>query len=93
VKVRVEFFGTLKEIGKNESWEIRESAPLIDLLKEMVKKYGFKFEKRIFNPKDNELNHYVIILLNGRPISLLDGLKTTLNRDDKLSFLIPVSGG
>jgi molybdopterin converting factor small subunit len=59
----------------------------------MVKKYGFKFEKRIFNPKDNELNYHVIIPLNGRPISLLDGLNTTLNKDDKLSFLTPVSGG
>lgn len=93
MKVRVEFFGTLREIGENKIWEVKEVISLVDLLKEMAKRYGFKFEKQIFCPKGNELNQYVILMINGRPISLLDGIKTTLNEGDKLSFLIPVSGG
>ena len=69
---KVKFFATLREItGKRE--EIIEGDNVGDVLKVLYKEYGEKFEK--------ELKERSMILVNGKNIEHLEGLKTRVSEE------------
>ena len=81
---KVKFFATLREItGKRE--EIIEGDNVGDVLKVLYKEYGEKFEK--------ELKERSMILVNGKNIEHLEGLKTRVSEEDTISIFPPAGGG
>lgn len=76
-----------------------EGATLSDLVGLLEQKYLFSFYDIIQMDKITEQNPYVqrsakiMLLLNGRNISFLEGLDTLLHDGDDLFFLSPVGGG
>lgn len=81
---KVKFFATLREItGKRE--EIIEGDNVGDVLKVLYEEYGEEFEK--------ELKERSMILVNGKNIEHLEGLKTRVSEEDTISIFPPAGGG
>ncbi|ADD09347.1 ubiquitin-like small modifier protein 1 [Candidatus Aciduliprofundum boonei] len=81
---KVKFFATLREItGKRE--EIIEGDNVGDVLKVLYEEYGEEFEK--------ELKERSMILVNGKNIEHLEGLKTKVSEEDTISIFPPAGGG
>lgn len=55
--------------------------------------YGQEFSEFLFDGKAGGVRDHLTLLLNGRNIENLDGLKTQLMDDDVLAILPPVGGG
>jgi len=94
MKVTVKFFTTLREITQKREEEIQLSsaATVEELLKILSKKYGNRFTDYVYDEKKNVRSH-LQFLLNGRNITILQGLKTKLVEGDKVAIIPPVGGG
>lgn len=97
MKVSIRFFAALRELveKKVEFLEFldREEVTVEKVLKRLVELYGTEFAEYVFNGKTSEIQGYLTLLLNGRSITTLDGLKTRLMNGDILAILPPVGGG
>ncbi|MDH5753911.1 MAG: MoaD family protein [Candidatus Bathyarchaeota archaeon] len=91
------FFAALRElVGKKaESIEFpdREEVTVENVLKQLAELYGKDFVEYVFDRKTGEIQSYLTLLVNGRSIATLDGLKTKLMDSDVLAILPPVGGG
>jgi molybdopterin synthase sulfur carrier subunit len=94
IKVAVRFFTTLREItGKKEEF-LEFSKPIsVDIvLKQLSKKYGKDFDDYMFDELDDVRGH-LQVLINGKSVSTMHGLKTQLKDADQVAILPPVGGG
>ena len=96
LKVSVRFFATLRaKVGKKtESLEFPdlEDVTFEKVLGRLVGLYGKDFEEYVFD-RNADVQGYLTLLVNGRSIETLDGLKTKLIDGDVLAILPPVGGG
>lgn len=88
------YFAFLRELaGKGEETvHLSENAYMEDLLNELSSKYGEEFRNYVYRLgrfKGLTLN----LLLNGREVSTIGGLKARLKDGDTVSILPPVGGG
>jgi len=97
LKVSVRFFAALRElVGKKvESLEFLngEEATVERVLKRLVELYGKDFIEYVFDRETGDIQSYLTLLVNGRSITTLDGLRTRLTDGDVLAILPPVGGG
>ena len=97
MKVSVRFFAALRElVGKKvEFLEFsgREEVTVEKVLNRLAELYGTEFVDYVFNGETCEIQGYLTLLVNGRSITTLDGLKTRLMNGDILAILPPVGGG
>ncbi len=97
MKVSVRFFAALRElIGKKaESIEFPDGKEVTveNVLERLAELYGKDFVEYVFDRKTGEIQSYLTLLVNGRSITTLDGLKTMLTDGDVLAILPPVGGG
>lgn len=63
------------------------------VLSSLVKLYGKPFVEYIYNHKTGEVKGFLQLLVNGKSIATLSGLKTELATGDVLAILPPVGGG
>ena len=63
---------------------------LIDLL---THKYDASFREKLIDLKTGKLRSTYRILVNGRDITSLSGLKTQVQKGDEITLFPPVSGG
>ena len=92
MKIKVKFFAPFRELfGANESEIELRSAPdvreLLDLLCDSDER-----REKVFD-QFGELRPYVMILKNGQPVQILDGVQTKLEEGDEIAIFPPVSGG
>jgi len=94
IKVAVRFFTTLREItgNKEESLEFSKPVSVDAVLKELSKKYGKDFDDYMFDELGDVRGH-LQVLINGRSVSTMQGLKTQLKDADQVAILPPVGGG
>ncbi|MFP3985684.1 MAG: MoaD/ThiS family protein [Candidatus Bathyarchaeia archaeon] len=92
--IEVEFVGTLQRIvgKKNISLRVDSSVTVKDVISELTNRFTPKFEQVLVDPELKDPRPNVLILLNGKEIGVLDGLRTSVESGDKL-VLIPVSHG
>jgi len=97
LKVSVRFFAALRElVGKKvEFLEFSdcEGVSVEKVLNRLAELHGTEFVDYVFNGKTREIQGYLTLLVNGRSITTLDGLKTRLMNGDILAILPPVGGG
>lgn len=63
------------------------------LLDELVRKFGERMLAQLYEQGARKLRGTVNILVNGRSIDLLEGLKTSLKDGDVVAIFPPVAGG
>ena len=90
----VKFIGALRKISGQTQLTI-EYQPRLSV-KELLKKLSREMPDLEKTFQDDELNDSrstALILVNGREISVLDGLETNLNDGDEIVFIPVVHGG
>ena len=94
IKVTVRFFTTLREIigKKEELLEFSKPVSVQVVLKQLSRRHGKDFDDYIFDELGDVQGH-LQILINGKSISTMRGLKTQLNDADQVAILPPVGGG
>jgi len=97
LNVSVRFFGSLRAlVGKKVEYlkfEDKEEATVEKVLKRLSEIYGKDFVEYVFDGKTGETQSYLLLLVNGRSITVLGGLETRLIDGDVLAILPPVGGG
>jgi MoaD family protein len=93
VKVKVEFFTTLRDItGKREEVvRLPPKATVGELLDSLSRRYGPKFVEYVFEKADVRPN--LIVMVDGKSIALLEGLKTPLKNGHTIAILPAFGGG
>ena len=91
------FFASLRElVGKKVEYiEFQgcEEATVEKVLKRLSEIYGKDLVEYVFDGRTGEIQSYLLLLVNGRNITMLDGLETRLIDGDVLAILPPVGGG
>ena len=97
LNVSVRFFGSLRAlIGKKAEcvkFEDDEIVTVKKVLKRLSEIYGNDFVEYVFERETGEIRSYLLLLVNGRSITVLGGLETRLIDGDVLAMLPPVGGG
>ncbi|MEM4497897.1 MAG: MoaD/ThiS family protein [Nitrososphaerota archaeon] len=92
MRITVKTFATLREIFGGTGMlylELPEGSTIEDLLKKLEEQYGSRLDiSRLVGENPN-----VKVLVNGREIMYLDGLRTRLRDGDSVAFIPPVAGG
>ena len=93
----VRFFASLRELVSRRMEVLKfpggDAFTVEDALSRLTTIYGPEFFEFVFNGKTGGIKDHLTLLLNGRNIDSLDGLKTQLMEDDVLAILPPVGGG
>ncbi len=69
--------------------DVPERAKVGDLLEELTKRYGSKFEGELFQPGTRKVKAYIKVLLNGHGAEL----EARLSDGDVVAIFPPVGGG
>ncbi len=69
-----------------------EAKTVEELIKKLVEKYGRRLEEELFD-SSGKLKDYYRIVVNGRNIKLLNGVKTQLKDNDLVAIMPPIAGG
>ena len=77
--------------------EIEISVPrgctLQGLLEKLANNRGEELASHLFKPNSTEILPHLRLMINGRDIGFLDGMKTELHDGNEVLILPPVSGG
>ena len=94
-KVRVRVFANIRDVVGNREvqLEVGKGATIRELLYDMVKRYGDEFERLVIDSEAETLAPSIKVLLNGRNVELLKGLKTVVSDGDIVVIFPPVGGG
>jgi molybdopterin synthase sulfur carrier subunit len=91
--VTVKFFAGFREAAGKEQEKVEGVTDVGSLLEELVNKFGEKMLVQLYEPGTRKLRGIVHVLVNGRSINLLEGLKTLLKDGDVVAIFPPVAGG
>lgn len=89
--MKILFFADLRQCTNCKETSIECCSTVEELLQILCSMYGKKFENRVLKGKG--WSDEIIVLVNGRNIINMDGIKTGLNRDDIISIFPVVAGG
>jgi len=90
-KVKVKFYGVLKEITKEREAEA-EASTINHLLGILAAKYGNSFSEKIYD-QDRAIRRFINIYINGRDIRFINHVNTLLKDGDEVAIIPAVSGG
>ena len=92
--LNIKFIGALRHIsGKTQlTINFQENTSLKELLSNLSQEFP-SLEKTFTDQQLNDSRSNALILVNGREISVLNGLETRLNDGDEIVFVPVVHGG
>jgi MoaD family protein len=95
MKVKVHYLGYIKNMleKKDEELDIREGAPLSELLEKLAGIYGQPFKKEVFEPGLKDLETGFAVTVNGIFMDQLNGVETKLKEGDNIILMSLMSGG
>lgn len=94
IEITIEFLGVLSKLANRNSINLKFKAPttVCDVISKLVCSFSPEFKKSLLDPELNDPRPNVLIILNKKEISVLEGLDTSVENGDKL-VLLPVSHG
>jgi MoaD family protein len=95
MKVRVHYLGFIKNMlgKKEEEIDLREGAPLSELLDKLAGLYGKPFKKEVFEHGLRDLKTGFVVTVNGILMDQLCGVETRLKEGDNVILMSLMSGG
>jgi molybdopterin synthase sulfur carrier subunit len=90
----VKFIGSFRSISGKDKLVLKSenSTPLRAVIKRIVKEYP-KLKRALIDPELQEPKTSMLILVNGKEISVLNGLETMIKDGDEVVFVPVVHGG
>jgi MoaD family protein len=95
MKVKVHYLGYIKNMleKKDEELDIREGAPLSELLDKLAGLYGQPFKKEVFEHGLKDLKTGFVVTVNGILMDQINGVQTRLKEGDNIILMSLMSGG
>jgi len=94
--IRVRFFATLRDAAGKREVEVDaqgEGMDILNLMHFLFGKLGEDFKRAMLDPETGNIRRYIKIMVNGRDIELLNGLKTLIRDGDIVQVFPPIGGG
>jgi len=94
IQIKVRFLGIFKGISGRDRFpmELKESVSVREVVKGLTELLSPDFRRFLIDPELGDPRPNALILLNGREVSVLDGVETKVADGDEVVF-IPVSHG
>jgi molybdopterin synthase sulfur carrier subunit len=93
-KVTVRVFAALRELLGKRIIELDVAVDDVEgIIRLITDTYQPNFKNAIINPQTGQIRKGFSVLLNGRDISSLEGLRTRLQDGDAIALFSPVAGG
>ena len=93
IEVEVTFLSDVRRMTEEGKINISLSEKSVrDLIAILVERYGDNFKEFMLSP-ENRLQKYVVVLVNGRGVGILNGLETMLREGDSILIMPAVGGG
>ncbi len=94
VKVKIKLVGIFRGLSgrKQLLMDLESPSSLIDLVQRLTELFSPEFKRILIDPEFGDPRPNALILLNGKDISVLNGLETKVYDGDEV-VLIPVSHG
>jgi MoaD family protein len=95
MKVKVHYLGYIKNMleKKDEEFDVRDGAKLLELLDKLAGLYGQPFKKEVFEHGLKDLKYGFVITVNGVLMGQLNGIETRLKEGDNIILMSLMSGG
>ncbi|MGQ9759706.1 MAG: ubiquitin-like small modifier protein 1 [Candidatus Methanomethylicaceae archaeon] len=91
MKVKVEFFATLRDKIATNSLELETVGSVNEVINALVERFGEAFRDVVM--EGGRVRDMVKVLVNGKDIRELKGMETELRDGDCISIFPPVAGG
>lgn len=93
--ITVEYLAIFRDITGRKSEEVSmdHGANIGDLVQTLIERNGLRFKEILMDPKNNNVNSEVIIILNEDVLKLPADLKKALKDGDEVSIGIAAFGG
>jgi len=94
VNVEVKFLGVFRQFsGRNHVLvKLEEPATVRKAIQKLTEAFSSEFKRALVDPELEDPRPNALILVNGKEISVLQGLETEVNDGDEI-VLVPVSHG
>jgi sulfur-carrier protein len=89
--MKVKFFAYIRDYTNTKVLDIEYYETLEELLYKLCDMFGDKLKNKIFDGEN--LSNEIIIMVNGRHVVHLNGIKTKLEDNDEISIFPVVAGG
>jgi len=91
--MKVKFFATYRDITRRKEEDVPAPPDISALLADLGSRYGTAFKTKLYTSDGLEIGEETIILVNGRNVHHLSGIKTKLSETDVVSVFPVVAGG
>jgi molybdopterin converting factor small subunit len=93
--VKVHYISLVKSFTKTsqDEFDLKEGAPLADLLDKIANKYGKQFSSEVYDPAKKEMKSTFVAMVNGILMDQLKGTKTQLKDGDSIILMSLMTGG
>lgn len=91
-RVKVAMTSALAAYLNSEREFYMEADSIGELFKKLSERFGDAFKQRVFD-ESGQLRQYVVVYVNGRNISFLGGMNTSLKDGDEVMILPAIGGG
>jgi len=95
VNVQINFFGTYQRIAGKKSIQLKleKQSTIRKALIELAEKVSEEFKQVLTDSEVDEQRPKALILVNGKEISVLQGLETKINQAKEITLIPMVHGG
>lgn len=91
--MQVKFFAFIREYTGCKEADIPYEEDIYNLTRALCARYGQKLRDRLLSEDGESLNPEIIIMVNGRHVEHLGGIRAPLKPDDSVHIFPVVAGG
>ncbi len=94
ISVNVRLIGVFRELSEKSRFHMKLEEPVVvrKMIQRLTETFSPEFKRALIDPELNDPRPNALVLVNGKEISVLEGLETELNKGDEV-VIVPVSHG